>query len=127
MSRNAKFLIVEDEKALLEALESILVSQGYEVLAAENLRDAMDTVEREGPDIAAALIDFWLHDRNAVALIDLLKARAPDAKIVVVSGGGGRAVTLETVEAVGLVSGAVRFIQKPFKKVEILELVASLK
>ena len=51
MERRQKILIVDDERGIRDALAPFLVARGYEVLTAQNVREASKLMERKEPDL----------------------------------------------------------------------------
>ena len=67
-----KILLVDDEAALRELLETILVQSGYAVCPAESCAEALRLFEKQRPD--AVLLDVMLPDGDGFALFERLRA-----------------------------------------------------
>jgi len=58
-----KILLVDDDVDLLEQNKLLLESKGYEVVTAENMKDAMDLFKKEKP--YAAVLDLIMEEHDA--------------------------------------------------------------
>jgi two-component system phosphate regulon response regulator OmpR len=114
-----KLLLIEDNEEIRHLIMRFLESDGYEVYFADSIKAARELIN-SGTTFSAALVDFWLGQNDAVPLIDLLRAKCPDVPILLISGGNGN-VSLETTMALGEISGVMGFLQKPFRKSELIE------
>ena len=67
--RNAKILIAEDQRDVLDTNRDYLTQQGYEVLCAETMQKAL--AEEHLPDLF--LLDIMLPDGSGLALCQELR------------------------------------------------------
>ncbi|MCX6156767.1 MAG: response regulator [Ignavibacteria bacterium] len=58
-----KVLLVDDDVDLIEQNKMLLESKGYEVVTAENVKDAWDTFQKEKPD--AAVLDLIMEEHDS--------------------------------------------------------------
>jgi CheY-like chemotaxis protein len=108
-------LLVDDEPVVLQTAQRMLERQGYRVLTANNARDALLVMAREGPEIDLLILDMHM---PAMGGSDVLR-RMPGGTAhlrVLASSGYGPDFALEGVET-GHVHG---FLQKPYTKSELL-------
>ena len=80
-----KILIVEDERALLDAYELILQSEGYEVIVAHDGEEALTITQDFEPDLI--LLDLRMPRVNGIQFLekyDLTKKHS-DVKVIVFS------------------------------------------
>ena len=121
-------LLVEDEAPLRTFLADNLTADGYEVLLAETIKDAVRLLEYKRPELA--LIDLGLPDGSGLDLIrrvreaDGVGSRLdPSVPLVILTG---RADEISRVR--GFERGADDFITKPFSYPELrLRLTAILR
>ena len=115
-ARPQRVLIVEDEPALLRALQINLRARGYEVTTAVRAQAALTEAARRPPD--AVLLDLGLPDMDGVGVITQLRtwSRAP---VIVLSGRTGSGDKIGALDA-----GANDYVTKPF---DIEELLARLR
>ncbi|HEY1919190.1 MAG TPA: response regulator [Streptosporangiaceae bacterium] len=114
--RPQRVLIVEDEHALLRALQINLRARGYVVTTAETGLTALTEAAKAPPD--AVLLDLGLPDLDGVGVIHELRtwSRAP---VIVLSGRTGSGDKIGALDA-----GANDYVTKPF---DIEELLARLR
>ncbi len=118
-----QILLVEDDPAVRHLIVQFLTRDGATVHEAETLEEARGIL-RDCSDISLAILDFFLGSDNAVALMDDLRADLAGLPILIISGGNS-ATDLETTQAIADISGAVAFLQKPFRKKDLLAAVAN--
>lgn len=81
----AKVLIVDDEQSLLFLLQQIIEEQGHLVLLAENGQQALQTVEKENPELI--ITDVMMPVMDGYQLLAVVKTRPnlKDTKVVLIS------------------------------------------
>jgi chemosensory pili system protein ChpA (sensor histidine kinase/response regulator) len=67
-----RILVVDDEPDLVAVLSSILVSEGYEVHAAHDGREAIERAGELRPDLV--ILDYTMPGLNGAAVGDALRA-----------------------------------------------------
>ncbi|UOA28216.1 response regulator [Pseudosulfitobacter sp. DSM 107133] len=116
-----QILLVEDDPAVRHLIVQFLTRAGANVHEADSLEQARQIL-RDRADIDLAILDFWLGKDTAVGLMDDLRNDLKGLPILIISGGN-TATDLETTQAIADISGAVAFLQKPFRKNDLLEAV----
>lgn len=106
---NAKILVVDDQKDLLELLSMALSQEGYVVRTAASGAEAIAAVDAEKPDLI--LLDIMLGDTSGIKLTTRWKNEAQTAHIPIILL---TAKDTETDIIVGLSVGADDYITKPF-------------
>lgn len=112
MSQPHKILVVDDEPQIRRLLRTTLARAGYDVVEAEDARQAMDSLRRDKPDVV--LLDLGLPDRDGLELVPLIKQQSA-ATLLVISA---REATEQKVTALDL--GADDYVTKPFDTDELL-------
>src|SRR4051794_33480720 len=122
----ATILVVEDDAATRTFLADNLTADGYELLVAENARDALRILETKFPDLA--LIDLGLPDASGFEVLrrvrqaDGVVSRIdPTTPLVLITGRDGE---LDRVR--GFERGADDYVCKPFSYPELRGRVAAL-
>ena len=109
-----KILICEDEEIMLTALEFRLRRQGFQVILAQDGRQALEKVQSENPDLIVA--DIMMPYVNGLELIHHVRTELNnDVPIIVMSAIEQDDVVLEAFKL-----GAKDFIAKPFKPDELI-------
>jgi len=120
---NRSILLVEDSDEFKELVARYLEREPYQLTVAGDVRSAIAALE-SGTEFAVALVDFWLGSENATPVMDHISSNYPGLSLIVISGGSNE-FPPETVKALGEISGALHFLQKPFTRSELLGLLAS--
>ena len=107
-----RILVVDDEPSMREMLRIVLRRDGYEVLIAENGRDAIEQLHRMRVDLL--LSDLKMPDLTGV---DVLRAAKGINRDIVAFMMTAHASTSTAVEAMRL--GAVDYFTKPFSMDEL--------
>jgi two-component system, OmpR family, KDP operon response regulator KdpE len=111
-SDGGRVLIVEDEPALLRALQINLRARGYEVTTSSAGKDALVEAARRPPD--AVLLDLGLPDLDGTEVIRELRTWSA-APVIVLSGRAGSGDKIGALDA-----GADDYVSKPFSMEELL-------
>jgi len=108
-------LLVEDDPGIAAGLARALTNDGYVVTVTGTAREAIDVVESDanGPDLV--LLDLGLPDADGIEVCRYLLRVRPGLPVMAVTA---RAEEVDVV--VGLDSGAVDYITKPFRLAELL-------
>ncbi len=126
MTDSTTLLLVEDDTGLRTFLADNLTADGYDVLLADTVRDAVRLLEYKQPDLA--LVDVGLPDGSGLDLIARVRAADgvasrldPGLPLVVLTG---RSSELDRVR--GFERGADDFVVKPFSYPELRGRVAAI-
>jgi len=117
MSEN-KILVVEDDPNLLTTLKYNLEKDGYDVTTAIDGAKAVETAQRERPDLV--ILDVMLPKMNGFEVCRILR------KEMIVPILMLTAKTEETDKVVGLEIGADDYMTKPFSMRELLARVRAM-
>ncbi len=117
----AKILIAEDEPDIRELVLFMLRFAGYEVIAATNGEEAVQTASREKPDLI--LLDVRMPRMTGYDACRLMKANPAlrDVPIVFLSAKGQEAEIQS-----GLDAGAEEYLLKPFSPAELTNRVRGI-
>ncbi|WP_298744154.1 ActR/PrrA/RegA family redox response regulator transcription factor [uncultured Brevundimonas sp.] len=99
-------LLLDDDNALRTRLGRALESRGFEVTAAASVAEARESLRAAAP--AFAVLDMRLEDGNGLKVVEAIRERRDDARIVMLTGYGAIATAVAAVKA-----GAVDYLQKP--------------
>ena len=114
-------LVVDDDPDVLTVITRMISDGGYIPIPANSLDEATKIV-KSLDSLDLAIIDFWLDETSTIPVMDLLIDRFPEVPLIMISGGGQN-VAIETSRALARLSGANAFLQKPFRKDDLLSLV----
>lgn len=111
---NLSLFLVEDDTALRESVERVLVSADLTVTSFANGEDALQALMNgAAPDVL--LTDFVLPGRNGIELCAAARELAPRTRLVIMST---RSDEIDVV--IGLGAGADDYVIKPFRPRELL-------
>ncbi len=119
----AKILIVDDEAHMRLLVSSMLKTDKYELLTAENGDAAVEMLQKENVDLL--ITDLVMPMKNGIDLIMELKHTHPKLKIIAMSGGGGINGRFDYLPIAKLI-GAENILRKPFKREELSGAVMDL-
>ena len=122
----AKILVVDDDPDDLKMISMILTPEGYQVVTAENGREALEKVESEDPDLI--ILDVMMPELDGFAACAKLKSSPEHKGIPVVLL---TAVAKHIQETKYPLDGVLRaeaeeYLEKPTKPEELLETVAKM-
>jgi two-component system, OmpR family, KDP operon response regulator KdpE len=109
----ARILIVDDEKAIVRALQRSLVAQGYNVFTAPNGEKALEAIELHRPDLL--LLDLGLPDMGGLEVCQRVRLQSLQLPIIVISV---KEAERDKIAALDL--GADDYVAKPFSLDEVL-------
>ena len=98
-------------------MKKILERGGYKVIIAGNGEEAVARF-REHDDISLVLSDVVMPRKNGREMLDEIKKRKPDIKVVFISG-----YAADIIQKKGIIEEGTEFITKPFKKNDLLQKV----
>ena len=111
-SSRPRILVVDDDTALAEMLELVLVREGFETSSVANGSQALAAFRRYQPDLV--LLDLMLPGRNGIDLCRDLRAESGVPIIMLTA----KSDTADVVQ--GLEVGADDYVSKPFKVKELM-------
>ena len=111
----ARILVADDEDALRELMQLMLVRMGHEVTVARNGKEVVSECERRLPDLV--LTDLVMPEREGLETIEILRRRWPQVRIVAVSGGAR--MNAGDLLKIAKLMGARQVLAKPFSHQEL--------
>jgi len=113
VKKPSRVLLVDDEPALLKALEALLRKKGYEVIALDSPIQATQRLAQEDFDVA--LLDIKMPQLSGLELLTAVKNRRPEVEVIMMTGHATVETALAAVKA-----GAYDYLTKPFEDVELV-------
>ncbi len=106
-------LIIDDEAAIRESLQTLLELEGYEVDVAEDGADGLSHMAGRPYDLV--LLDFALPDRNGIEILHDIRSRDTETSVIMITAYGTVENAVNAMQA-----GATNFIQKPWDNEKLL-------
>jgi two-component system, response regulator RegA len=103
---DASLLIVDDDSAFLRRLSRAMESRGFTVETAESVAEGIAKARINPPKYA--VVDLRLGDGTGLDVIEAIRQRRDDTRIVVLTGYGNIATAVNAVKL-----GAVDYLAKP--------------
>lgn len=106
---NATVLVVEDENSVRKLIGRVLRNRGFEVLEAENGREALKVAREFADPIDLVLTDVVMPEMGGAELADRLRADRPELQVLFMSG-----YTEDEALRRGILDSPGSFVEKPF-------------
>ena len=106
-------LIIDDEAAIRESLQTLLEFEGYSV---DTANDGMEGLARIGErPFDLILLDFALPERNGIEILQEIRERDSELPVIMITAYGTVENAVNAMQA-----GATNFIQKPWDNEKLL-------
>jgi CheY-like chemotaxis protein len=115
----ARILVTDDDRDVRQALVRMLTGAGHDVVQAEDGGAALAAYRAHRPDVV--ITDMYMPAVDGVEVVARLMDEFPDARLIVMSGGGQ--VGKEDVLDLARRLGARRTLAKPVERQELLDAV----
>jgi len=109
----ARILVVDDEVAIRESLDTLLKLEGYAARMAADGEEGLRILDQESFDLV--LLDLALPGQSGLELLPQIKEHYPDVPIIMITAYGTVDNVVESIRA-----GAENFIQKPWDNEKLL-------
>lgn len=115
-----RLLLIDDDPNLILLVQDYLVFKGYEVITAENGREALEVLDKEIPDMI--ICDVMMPEMDGYALVEHIRqdARTSWIPVLFLSAKGQSQDRVK-----GLSTGADVYMVKPFEPDELVAQVES--
>lgn len=108
-----RILIIDDEAAIRESLETLLTLEGYAVATAMNGEEGLERIEENFYDLV--LLDLALPGKSGLEILPLIRERNPTLPVIMITAYGKVDNVVDAIR-----SGAQNFIQKPWDNEKLL-------
>lgn len=83
MIRSGQILVVDDDPAIRSVLEAVLTAHRYQVVTAENGRDALMSIDDVAPNVI--LLDLYMPVMDGWEMLAFLQQHHPHVPVIVMS------------------------------------------
>jgi two-component system response regulator AtoC len=115
-SLDGSVLVVDDDPAVRQVVQALLVQAGIEVAAASSGREALGMLEDRPVDVM--ITDLNMPEMDGMTLLGRVNAQWPAVPVVILTAHGTVPVAVEAMKR-----GACDFVLKPFDRDELLFVV----
>ena len=112
----ASILLVDDDVEFGVALSKILKGEGHKTSVALNTAEGLNTLKKEKFDII--FVDLSMPGDNGLVFLEKSKKEFPGVPVVMITAFGDWDIYAKAIE-----SGASKFVNKPVKKEEIIQII----
>ena len=106
LGADRSLLLVDDDEPFLRRLAKAMEKRGFEVETAGSVAAGKAIATARSP--AFAVVDLRLQDGNGLDVVEVLRDKRADARVVVLTGYGAIATAVAAVK-----SGATDYLSKP--------------
>ena len=121
LRRGGRILVVDDQDTILRIVCQVLSHNGYDVVAANSVQDAMTKIKNAQESFQLLVCDIQLPDGDGGDVAEVFMERCSDAKILYMSG-----YAVDSFQNLTGINAAVDIMQKPFLPSYILERINDL-
>ncbi|MBN1868706.1 response regulator [Candidatus Sumerlaeota bacterium] len=111
-------LMAEDDELVRNLGKLILEKAGYSVLTAADGEQALRLFDAHSDEIDLALLDVMMPKLSGKAVLDHLRKRRPDTRVVFSSG-----YSMDNMHADFFLDEGIQLVQKPYQRVALLQSV----
>ena len=111
-----RIFVVDDEPAVLTALERMLHASGYEVSTFSSPSAFLDAAPHEG--VACVLMDLSMPEMSGIDVQDAMHRKGITMPVIFLSGYGNVPSTARAMR-----EGAIDFLEKPVQEGELLNAI----
>lgn len=108
-----RILIIDDEAAIRESLETLLTLEGFAIETAENGEQGLERIAEQPFDLV--LLDLALPGRNGIEILGTIRERHATLPVIMITAYG----TVDNVVD-AMRGGAQNFVQKPWDNEKLL-------
>jgi DNA-binding NtrC family response regulator len=108
-----RILIIDDEAAIRESLETLLSLEGYAVEVAVDGEEGLDRIEQNSYDLV--LLDLALPGKNGLEVLQILRESQPALPVIMITAYGKVDNVVDAIR-----TGAQNFVQKPWDNEKLL-------
>ncbi len=103
---DSTLLLVDDDEAFVRRLAKAMEKRGFNVETAQSVAEGKTIATARPP--AYAVVDLRLEDGNGLDVVEALRERRPESRVVVLTGYGAIATAVAAVKI-----GATDYLAKP--------------
>jgi len=111
-------LVVDDEKDIRFAINTLLSDQNYIVREADTVKKALEEIKKKIPDLVILDVLLDEKDRDGIYVLKFIKEIHKNLPVIMISGHANIQVAVDSIKL-----GAFEFLEKPFNKDRLLNFI----
>ena len=115
----SRVFVVDDDRALAEALSEGLVDRGFDAIPIASSKEAARRLVSE--DVDALVTDLRMPGVDGLGLLEISTRSAPERPVIVMTAYSAVDTAVESIR-----QGAYNYLTKPFKVDEVRQAVADI-
>ncbi len=112
IGEDKSLLLVDDDEPFLRRMAKAMEKRGFDIETAGTVAEGKAIATARPP--AFAVVDLRLEDGNGLDVVEVLRERRPDSRIVILTGYGAIATAVAAVKI-----GATDYLSKPADATDI--------
>ncbi|MFD0859514.1 ActR/PrrA/RegA family redox response regulator transcription factor [Roseovarius aquimarinus] len=112
LGEDPSLLLVDDDEAFVRRLAKAMEKRGFDVEVATSVAEGRAAAEARPP--AYAVCDLRLEDGNGLDVVEVIREKRPESRVVVLTGYGAIATAVAAVKI-----GATDYLSKPADATDI--------
>jgi PAS domain S-box-containing protein len=117
--KRENILIIDDEKDFTDMMADILIEHGYNPIAANSGKEAIEIYQKSKDDIDLAILDIMMPDMDGGEVFTAMRRIRHDVKVILCSGFSVQGKAMDILNR-----GAFAFIQKPYDIHNLLKTIS---
>ena len=115
---STEILIIDDNADIRLILDELIRDSGYKTRIAANFNQALSEIDKKLPDVAIIDVKLDKGDNDGIELLNHIKKKNKDIPVIIISGHANIEMAVNSLK-----SGAFEFIQKPFDKERLINII----
>jgi len=111
-------LVVDDEKDIRFAINTLLLDQNYIVREADTVKKALEEIKKKIPDLVILDVLLDEKDRDGIYVLKSIKQIHKNLPVIMISGHANIQIAVDSIKL-----GAFEFLEKPFNKDRLLNFI----
>jgi len=111
-------LVVDDEKDIRFAINTLLLDQNYIVREADTVKKALEEIKKKIPDLVILDVLLDEKDRDGIYILKKIKEIHKNLPVIMISGHANIQIAVDSIKI-----GAFEFLEKPFNKDRLLNFI----
>lgn len=114
-------LLVDDDDAICNLIQSSLNKAGYKVLSYSNPKDVIERLDEIGPEVQILIVDVVMPEIGGIELFRTIHSKFPHIKVLYISG-----FPRGELEEINILKPGQYYLSKPFTNCQLLQTLRTI-